>query len=1007
MFRRIAAPTVCSVLLITLLAPDTARAQGVEAPPQATFEPNVGQFDDSVQFVSRGRGYTLFLTDTEAVMTVGDASGPARVVRMALTHAQAAHGDAREPQRSTVNYLRGPRSSWRTGVPTYGRVAYTDAAPGVDLVFYGHGDAHEYDLIVGAGIDPAAATLRFSGADRLEVDAQGALSVVTAAGTVRMKAPVAYQDIAGVRRAVPARYVVTGAHVAFALGDYDTSAPLVIDPEILYGTYLGGSRTGGGDLDQALGVAVDAAGNAYVVGSTNTPNFPTRFPIRQQPATAGDTDAFLVKLSPGGERIYATYLGGSGFDQAVDVAVRADGTAFVLGSTTSTDLPVPGGTQITNGGSTDAFVLQINPAGTSIDRGTYFGGSGAETPVGIIVTKPSDAPGQPVDVFDDVLVVHGSTQSTNLPTVYPAQATRIGTRDGFLAVLDREELTPLYVSYAGVPGDNRANGVSLNRVTGAIHMILHRSDTERPTLARFTAVPRLSADRGLRATPYGLGWNLATYSLLLGLANMVDQQAKEKSFDPVRCVLSDPSQIGALARKVCGHAPSQSPPVPSAATGGLGPLPNFAIAVTMTGCLPVAPATTCNDRGAVVFFDDTGQRIDHVNFGGTQAARSFAVTRSAVARDGRLHMVGRTSDTTLPLVNPVQTAPNDAFALTLDLATGQTTFLSYLGGSSTDSLADVAVDASGNRWIVGTTLSNDFPVTANAAQPARAGNGDGFALKISADPAGPAAPSGLTATTNGLTVDLRWNAAAGATSYRLEVGSATGASNLLVTDLGNTLALQAPGPPGTYFARLRALTSGGLSAPSNEVQFILAPPGACTSAPPAPTGHTVQVSGLTVGLSWNGAPGAASYSLEAGSAAGQSNILTTNVGSATSLSASAPPGRYFTRVRAVNACGASPASNEITFIVGCGAVTAPVASFTRSGPVVSIAWTAASGSAAYTLDVGSAPGANDLLTVPVGAALGIQFDVGGVPAGNYYVRVRAQDACGIAAASNGLLIALP
>ena len=93
MFRRIAAPTVCSVLLITLLAPDTARAQGVEAPPQATFEPNVGQFDDSVQFVSRGRGYTLFLTDTEAVMTVGDASGPARVVRMALTHAQAAHGD--------------------------------------------------------------------------------------------------------------------------------------------------------------------------------------------------------------------------------------------------------------------------------------------------------------------------------------------------------------------------------------------------------------------------------------------------------------------------------------------------------------------------------------------------------------------------------------------------------------------------------------------------------------------------------------------------------------------------------------------------------------------------------------------------------------------------------------------------------------------------------------------------------------------------------------------------
>lgn len=219
MFRRTVARLVRGVWLITVLSPSLATAQRVPAAapaPEVGFEPNVGQFDATVQFASRGRGYTLFLTDSDAVMAVGGVDGQA-VVRMALERGRPVRGEGRSRQRTTVNYLRGTRTSWRTDVPTYARVAFADAAPGVDLVFYGRQGGHEYDLIVGEGVDPAGATLRFSGADRLALEPDGALSVVTTAGTIRMKSPLAYQEIAGVRRAVPARYVVNEARVGFAL----------------------------------------------------------------------------------------------------------------------------------------------------------------------------------------------------------------------------------------------------------------------------------------------------------------------------------------------------------------------------------------------------------------------------------------------------------------------------------------------------------------------------------------------------------------------------------------------------------------------------------------------------------------------------------------------------------------------------------------------------------------------------------------------------------------------
>jgi hypothetical protein len=190
-----------------------------------------------------------------------------------------------------VNYLRGKDPAhWQTQIPTYAKVAYEGIYPGVDLVYYGNQGQLEYDFVVAPGTDPGMLKLVFRGADRIEINAAGELVLSTPSGDIRMHAPVIYQETAGVRTTVAGGYVLKDPQeVSFEVAAYDTLRPLVIDPVLVYSTYLGGS-----DFDGGFGIAVDDRGNAYVTGSTSSPDFPTVNAV--QPTFAGGGgDAFVTK----------------------------------------------------------------------------------------------------------------------------------------------------------------------------------------------------------------------------------------------------------------------------------------------------------------------------------------------------------------------------------------------------------------------------------------------------------------------------------------------------------------------------------------------------------------------------------------------------------------------------------------------------------------------------------------------------------------------------------------
>src|SRR5207302_8150820 len=281
------------------------------------FEANQGQTHQDVRFLARGAGYSLYLTAGEAVLVLTkpnpdakrdlrstperpgtQARGTPVVVRMSLV------GAAPKPLVSgleelpgKVNYLIGKPAKWRTNVPTHAKVLYRAVYPGIDLVYYGNQRQLEYDFVVSPGADPERIVLGFQGAERLEINAEGELVLHAAGGAIHQRVPVIYQEIDGVRTKIEGRYVLKDAHrVGFKVAAYDQSRPLVIDPTLIYATYLGGN---GGE--QGIGIAVDAAGAAYVRGGTTSTDFTAgcTAPCTVLDGTLGGAqgDAFVTKIN--------------------------------------------------------------------------------------------------------------------------------------------------------------------------------------------------------------------------------------------------------------------------------------------------------------------------------------------------------------------------------------------------------------------------------------------------------------------------------------------------------------------------------------------------------------------------------------------------------------------------------------------------------------------------------------------------------------------------------------
>ena len=325
------------------------------------FEPNHGQTDESVEYLSRGAGYSLYLSGGEATLALNrkDHEKTSRSwLKLKLAGANAAPlAEAFDQLQGKANYLIGnDRREWQTDVPTYRQVKYRAIWPGVDMVWYGNQRTLEYDFIVQPGADPKQIALRFEGAESLRLDEAGNLVLTTSAGELVQHAPVVYQDSAQGRETVAGKYVLNEKReVSFALGAYDASRPLVIDPRLLYATYVGGSLG-----DAANAVAVDAAGNAYITGVTFSANLPVKVAFQSLPKDA-DADAFVLKLNANGtDSVYCTYLGSRNEDSGADIAVMSNGQACVTGITETrgtADFPTTDGAFQGNGTFLSCLIL--------------------------------------------------------------------------------------------------------------------------------------------------------------------------------------------------------------------------------------------------------------------------------------------------------------------------------------------------------------------------------------------------------------------------------------------------------------------------------------------------------------------------------------------------------------------------------------------------------------------------------------------------------------------------
>ena len=332
----------------------------------------------------------------------------------------------------------------------------------MNLVYHGNQRQLEYDFVVRPGADPTRIVLGFEGAHKVEVDPQGDLVLSTAHGAIRHRKPFIYQEVNGVRREIRGGYVLDGIRrVGFQLAAYDASRPLVIDPTLVYSTYLG--------ADRGTSIAVDAAGSAYITGRTGPTNFPTTAGAFQTSSqSTASRNAFVTKLDPTGSAlVYSTYLSGDDFGETNGhcIAVDTDGNAYVTGYTASRGFPTTAGafqtTSPSTGAATDAFVTKLDPTGSSLVYSTYLGGTDYEVGSGIAVDADFNA------------YVTGYTVGTDFPTTVGAfQPAVNGASHGaaFVTKVNPAGSLLVYSTYVdGGTGQEASRGIAIDAAGNVVH----------------------------------------------------------------------------------------------------------------------------------------------------------------------------------------------------------------------------------------------------------------------------------------------------------------------------------------------------------------------------------------------------------------------------------------------------------------------------------------------------------------------------------------------------------
>ncbi|MBI4523260.1 MAG: SBBP repeat-containing protein [Deltaproteobacteria bacterium] len=714
-----------TILALLVLAFDTATvsAKSVKATRNRVsegygklplhFEANRGQTDGQVRFLSRDRGQTLYLTRAEAVLTL--PSGRTRKtaslwIKLLEANPEVRVIGSRELPGKSNYFIGSEPSKWRTNVPQYAAVKYEGVYPGIDLVFYHNERELEFDFVIGPGGDPGAIKLAVEGASEMELESTGNLLLLISGEAVRLRKPVIYQELDGVRKEMAGSYRLSpqsriddpqSAIVGFQVAAYDTGRPLIIDPVLEYSTYLGGNS-----VDAGTGLAVDSEGNAYVTGQTLSSDFPST----PESFNSGLTDLFVAKLnSDGSALLYATYLGGtSGEVPGRSIAVDSEGNAYVTGRTLSTDFPTtPGvfnalpGCRFTHCFG-DVFVTKLNATGSEILYSTYLGdGEGAA-----IAVNPADGNAYITGTTQgDWPITDGALQSVIGGPAFCAISPC--AKEAFVSRLNAEGSALVYSTFLGGGGQDQGTGIAVDGA-GNAYVTGFTGSSDFPLAGALQSNPGGSQDAFVaKLNPGGSG---LVYSTYLG----------GSAFDQGNGIAVDASGNAYVA----GTTRSANFPTENPIQSSLGGNADVILAKLNAAGSALDYSTYLGGSG-----EDFGNGI-------------------ALDASGNAYVTGSTGSSDFPVLRPFQEAlhgggflGSDAFVAKINPLGSALAYSSYLGGRGDDGGAGIAVDAQGNAYVTGSTSSDDFPATVGVFQsafncplPAGPCLGDAFVSKIAGSP---------------------------------------------------------------------------------------------------------------------------------------------------------------------------------------------------------------------------------------------------------------------------------
>ncbi|MGE3805995.1 MAG: SBBP repeat-containing protein, partial [Gemmataceae bacterium] len=651
--------------------------------------------EDLSAFFSRGAGYGITVTATEATITLVKPTGNDNAARDALSKFDMTDLPAPEIETITlkivggnsqaqavpldqlatkVNYLLGnDASQWRTNVATYGQVVYESVYEGIDLVYYGTAQGQlQYDFVVGPGANPDDIRVAIKGGD-VELGRDGKLLLHTSNGTIVQNAPVLYQEIDGKLYEVEGKFKLhADGQVGFAVGDYDKSRALIIDPVVTYARYLGGNG-----WDNPTSTIADSKGNVFVAGFTTSTNLPAS---GFQSTKKTGYDGFVYKIASDGSMEWVTYQGGNGNDFIYAMTQDEAGDLYLAGGTHSTDIASAGAFDTTKSGGRDGYVFKLSADGATRKWASYYGGDQNDQLHGIAVQEGTG-----------IVFVAGQTQSSDstFPLVNAYQATRSGVSDATIASFFADGSDVYYSTLFGGAAGDTATGLDLDSNGNAI-------------IAGYTDTASNGTDMFVAKFIY-----TGTGNVSLGYATTLGDAYTEVATGVAVDQLDRPVIVGYSA--------------------SYGSPNNFLSTISPTS---FQGGSIMGSDAVVARFDSSGA-LDFARFiGGTDDDEANGV---AVDAAGNIYVLGTTYSDDLESIQATQedlSGQSDAFLTFINAPATDIVYQSYLGGSNYDFATALAVNAVGSAFVTGFTYGS-FP-TENDPDETSFGGGfaDGFLAAI-------------------------------------------------------------------------------------------------------------------------------------------------------------------------------------------------------------------------------------------------------------------------------------